>query len=97
MIDSTIFITFELINLYTHLYHLHHLLHLHHMRNLHHLHHLYHLSFRHSMMADPQLLPHRFKLEPELRGAAATRLTLTACANFVLIGYSNGHVNRYPD
>jgi U3 small nucleolar RNA-associated protein 21 len=46
-------------------------------------------------MGELQLLHKRFKLEPELRGAAATCLTLTACGNFVLIGYSSGHVDRF--
>ena len=50
-----------------------------------------------STVCDLQLLHHRFKLELELRVAAVTCLTLTASGNFELMGYSSGHVNRYPD
>ena len=35
-----------------------------------------------------------FVQEAHLKTAEATALTLTACGNFVLIGYSTGHVDR---
>jgi len=52
-------------------------------------------SFGHSKMGELKLLHERFKKEPELRSAVATCLTLSVCGNFVLIGYSTGHVDRY--
>ena len=42
-----------------------------------------------------QLLHPRFKQEEELRTATATCLALTACGNFVLLGYSSGHIDRF--
>ena len=33
--------------------------------------------------------------DASLNNAEATALTLTACGNFVLIGYSTGHVDRF--
>merc|ERR1712012_1174918 len=52
-------------------------------------------SFGHSKMGDLKLLHPRFKEDASLNNAEATALTLTACGNFVLIGYSTGHVDRF--
>jgi len=52
-------------------------------------------SFGHSKMGELQLCHERFKLEPELKDAKATCLTLSSCGNFAIIGYSSGHVDRF--
>ena len=52
-------------------------------------------SFGLQKMGELQLSHERFKQEPELKTATATCLCLTACGNFVLLGYSTGHVDRY--
>ena len=53
-------------------------------------------SFGHSKMGDLKLLHERFKLDVELKErTAASCLTLTACGNFVVIGYSSGHLDRF--
>ena len=37
----------------------------------------------------------RFGEKGSIRNAKATCLTLTMCGNFVIIGYSSGHIDRY--
>merc|ERR1719383_994256 len=46
-------------------------------------------------MGDLKLSHDRFKNESSLKSARATCLTLTACGNFVIIGYSSGHDDRF--
>ncbi|XP_015522612.1 WD repeat-containing protein 36 [Neodiprion lecontei] len=43
-------------------------------------------------MGELKLLPDRFKHNPS---ATATSLCITHCGNFVIIGYSTGHVDRF--
>jgi len=52
-------------------------------------------SFGGGKMGELQLLHDRFKQDMSLRSAVATCLCLTACGNFVLLGYSSGHVDRF--
>jgi len=52
-------------------------------------------SFGNCKMGELQLLHERFKQEMELRNAVATCICLTSCGNFVLLGYSSGHVDRF--
>jgi len=52
-------------------------------------------SFGNSKMGELQLLHDRFKQDMSLRSAVATCLCLTACGNFVVLGYSSGHVDRF--
>ena len=53
-------------------------------------------SYGHGKMGELQLLHPRFKEDVELKkSAAASCLTLTSCGNFVLIGYTSGHVDRF--
>ena len=53
-------------------------------------------SFGHAKMGELKLLHDRFKQDVNLKKTtSATCLMLTACGNFVLIGYSSGHVDRF--
>jgi len=52
-------------------------------------------SFNSQKMGDTLLRHPRFKEDQKLRQAIATCLCLTACGNFVLIGYSTGHVDKF--
>jgi len=52
-------------------------------------------SYGNCKMGELQLLHERFKKEPELKDAKATCLCLSSCGNFVVIGYSSGHVDRF--
>jgi len=52
-------------------------------------------SWGNQKMGDLKLTHDRFKNESSLKSAKATCLTLTACGNFVIIGYSSGHVDRF--
>ena len=53
-------------------------------------------SFGHSKMGELKLLHERFKLDVELKErTAASCLTLTACGNFVVIGYTSGHLDKF--
>jgi len=53
-------------------------------------------SYGNSKMGELKLLHERFKLDVELKSRTkASCLTLTACGNFVLVGYSSGHVDRF--
>ncbi|XP_065339194.1 WD repeat-containing protein 36 [Cloeon dipterum] len=46
-------------------------------------------------MGDHKLLHSRFKENPAFHSAVASSVCLTLCGNFVLIGYSSGHVDRF--
>jgi hypothetical protein len=52
-------------------------------------------SFKRQKMGELKLKNPRFKEKPEWRGALATCLNLSMCGNFVFIGYSTGHVDKY--
>jgi len=52
-------------------------------------------SFGNSKMGSLQLLHDRFKQDPELKDAVASCICLTSCGNFVVLGYSSGHVDRF--
>jgi U3 small nucleolar RNA-associated protein 21 len=52
-------------------------------------------SFGESKMGELHLLHERFKQDMALRNAVATCLCFTSCGNFVLLGYSSGHVDRF--
>jgi len=52
-------------------------------------------SYGNCKMGELQLLHERFKLDTELRSASATCLCLSSCGNFVVIGYSSGHMDRF--
>ena len=53
-------------------------------------------SYGNSKMGELKLLHERFKLDVELKARTqASCLTLTACGNFVLVGYTSGHVDRF--
>jgi len=52
-------------------------------------------SFGDGKMGELKLLHDRFKETSELRAASATCLALSVCGNFVVIGYSSGHVDRF--
>jgi len=52
-------------------------------------------SFGNCKMGELQLLHERFKHEMELRSSVATCICLTSCGNFVVLGYSSGHVDRF--
>jgi len=52
-------------------------------------------SFGNCKMGELQLLHERFKQEMDLRRAVATCICLTSCGNFVVLGYSSGHVDRF--
>ena len=49
-------------------------------------------SFDKSKMGEHKLLPEKFKSN---RNIVATNVCLTKCGNFVVIGYNNGHVERF--
>ncbi|KOX73225.1 WD repeat-containing protein 36 [Melipona quadrifasciata] len=49
-------------------------------------------SFDKSRMGEHKLLPEKFKSN---RNIVATSVCITKCGNFVVIGYNNGHVERY--
>jgi len=46
-------------------------------------------------MGDLKLVPERFKKDASLKSAKATCLCLSACGNFIIIGYSSGHLDRF--
>ena len=46
-------------------------------------------------MGELKLRHERFKTDETLRDARASCLCLTVCGNFVLIGYTSGHVDKY--
>jgi len=46
-------------------------------------------------MGELKLEHERFGEKGSIRNAKATCLTLTMCGNFVIIGYSSGHIDRY--
>ena len=52
-------------------------------------------SFHSQKMGETLLRHPRFKQDQHLRQAVATCLCLTACGNFVYIGYSSGHVDKF--
>nr|XP_022919949.1 WD repeat-containing protein 36 [Onthophagus taurus] len=55
-------------------------------------------SYDKSKMGDLKLLPerlHKKKIKDFTTNVVATSLKLTHCGNFVLIGYSSGHVDRF--
>ena len=53
-------------------------------------------SYGHSRMGELQLLHQRFREDVKLKKmTSASCLTLTSCGNFVLIGYTSGHVDRF--
>ena len=52
-------------------------------------------SFGNQKMGDLKLRHERFKTDETLRDARASCLCLTVCGNFVLIGYTSGHVDKY--
>jgi len=52
-------------------------------------------SFGQQKMGSLQLLHDRFKQNLSLLEARASCICLTICGNFVLLGYSTGHVDRY--
>ena len=52
-------------------------------------------SFGNQKMGDLKLRHERFKTDETLRDARASCLCLTACGNFVLVGYTSGHVDKY--
>ncbi|CAD1475667.1 unnamed protein product, partial [Heterotrigona itama] len=49
-------------------------------------------SFDKSRMGEHKLLPEKFKSN---RNIVATNVCITKCGNFVVIGYNNGHVERF--
>jgi U3 small nucleolar RNA-associated protein 21 len=49
-------------------------------------------SYNKLKMGEHKLLPEKFKFNMNI---TATSLTLTQCGNFVVIGYNNGHVERF--
>lgn len=49
-------------------------------------------SFDKSRMGEYKLLPEKFKSN---RNIVATSVCITKCGNFVVIGYNNGHVERF--
>ncbi|KAK9302990.1 hypothetical protein QLX08_005167 [Tetragonisca angustula] len=49
-------------------------------------------SFDKSRMGEHKLLPEKFKSN---RNIVATSVCITKCGNFVIIGYNNGHVERF--
>ena len=53
-------------------------------------------SYGHGKMGELQLLHDRFKEDVNLKkSTTASCLTVTACGNFVLIGYTSGHVDKF--
>jgi U3 small nucleolar RNA-associated protein 21 len=52
-------------------------------------------SWGKSKMGELKLKHERFKTDLTLKTAKATCLTLSACGNFIIIGYSSGHIDRY--
>ena len=46
-------------------------------------------------MGDTLLRHPRFKEDQKLRDTVATCVCLTACGNFVLVGYATGHVDKF--
>lgn len=46
-------------------------------------------------MGELKLAHERFKKDASLKNAKATCLCLSACGNFIIIGYSSGHVDRF--
>jgi len=46
-------------------------------------------------MGDLKLRHPRFKSDETLKKSKATCLTLSACGNFIIIGYSSGHIDRF--
>ncbi|XP_059477355.1 WD repeat-containing protein 36 [Neocloeon triangulifer] len=46
-------------------------------------------------MGEHRLSHKRFQEQPELRAAVATSICITHCGNFVLVGYSTGHMDRF--
>jgi len=46
-------------------------------------------------MGELKLKHERFRKTGGFKGAKATCIELTACGNFVIIGYSSGHIDRY--
>ena len=52
-------------------------------------------SFGNQKMGELKLRHERFKTDATLRDARASCLCLTVCGNFVLVGYTSGHVDKY--
>ena len=52
-------------------------------------------SFNAQKMGDTLLRHPRFKEDQKLRDTVATCVCLTACGNFVLVGYATGHVDKF--
>ncbi|XP_055956682.1 WD repeat-containing protein 36 [Patella vulgata] len=52
-------------------------------------------NYNKSSMGKYKFNHERFETDPKYKNTTATAVNITSCGNFVLIGYSSGHVDKY--